>query len=63
MRDDGGRRVAHAGVDHELNAIAGKDLQGCVVGWLRKGVGIHAHEERSVNTCHFAILSDRLADS
>jgi hypothetical protein len=49
-------------VDHELNAIAGKDLQGCVMCRLRKGMGIHTHEERSRNAGCLTIFSDSLTD-
>ena len=60
VRDYRRRSVAIISIDHHLDAIRCKHLQGASKSRLGKRVRIHAYVERSVNALVLAIEANRL---
>ena len=62
VRDDRRRRVAAIPVDHHLDAVGGQHLEGAHKGRLGQRVGVHPHEERTVDPVRLAIRANGLRD-
>ena len=62
MRNDRRRRIAAIPVDHHLDAVGGQHLEGAHEGRLGQRVGVHPHEERTVDPVRLAIRADGLRD-
>ena len=60
MRDDGGRRVAAARVDHDVDAVRGKYLHRAGQRRLGQRMGIDADEQRPGQSGFAAVIADRL---
>ena len=62
VRNDGRRRVPAALVDHHVNLIAGKYLEGAGQGGLRQRVGVNSDEQRAGDAASAPLMTDRLTD-
>ena len=60
VRDHRGRRIAAAIVDHDLDAVGGKHLDGAGQRRLGQRVGIDADEQRAGQAAGAAVIADRL---
>jgi len=62
MRDDRGRRVSVARIDHDLDTIRGQNFQGARKRRVRQRVRIGADEQRPVDALLRTVEADRLGD-
>src|SRR5258706_598495 len=62
VRDYGRRRVALTIVDHHLNVVARQNLQRGGERRFRKGMGVNAEKEWTVDAVLQAVEADRLRD-
>ena len=60
MRDDWGRRVSAAIVDHDLDAVGGKHLDRTRQRRLGQSVGVYSNEQRTGEADVAAVVADRL---
>ena len=60
--DDGRGRVAVSLLNHDRNAVGGKDLEGGCKGRLGQGVGVLAHEKGTVDSLVLPELGNCLGD-